>query len=569
MSESDKVNEYKGTHLNIELKTNFDVNSAKNEYLAINKQNIDYDDMLKFIRKKSEDYYSKLRKDFYSISKKYIDIEEKKESSPFISYITNHVINDYSDISQPLYSLFNNDLIDKVYISKLASTIQSDPIGCVTQTCGSGSVNPTPVDPNYDISIALETSNVKDILNIYNGNGVKIGIHEAWYRKRRIEYAKSGLIDRYNLAISPSPVTYYNSKSDKSEHATIVAAVAGGKYGVARGANFLSTEVISTGLETYDYFNFEPIEWQIFNQSVNIINMSFNVDSFAEGSNNYNSLARKYDKYAFDNLVVFVVSAGNGISNLYTSSPANANNLITVGGTEIDGNNRYHTSRYVEKDGANAIFQKPNLVAPGKLWVPHNPFYDFDNPDLEIVPEGTSLSAPIVTGIIALAMQAHPLLKVYPELVHSLITSSANMSKFNYGDFRGGLEDQVGAGLVDAEKFISNAISNNYFLFTNNQNHPGIIKSAVVSLNAGQTLKTSLFWFSQINNNYNNRTITKYKLRIENLDGSLIKQIDYSNNLLIIEEKFYTSKTVRISVVLEHTKLGSYYDRGALSWNIN
>ncbi len=466
--------------------------------------------------------------------------------------------------------MLNDSNVEKMYISTVYTLdTQIDPIECVTQTCSTDPVIPTPLDPSYDISVALETSNITNLLNTYNGNGIKIGIHEGWYSPKYGFNVTSGLIDRYNPAIYQSNVTYFLNKSDKSKHATIVASIAGGSYGVARNADFLSTEIVSTSTEVFDYFDFSPLEWQIHSQSVNVINMSFSVFSFMYQSSNYNALARKFDKYACDNLVVFVVASGNKSgTDFKTGTPGNANNLITVGGTEIDGSQRFPSSRYVENPSYNTNIQKPTLVAPGIMWVPYNPFYSEISPHNEYIPYGTSLAAPIVTGAIALAMQAKPILKVYPELVHSLITSTASSSSFSYNDYRGGLEDQIGAGLIDASCFIQAAILEKYFIFTNNLNNPGIIDSKVISVSAGQTLKSSLFWFSQISNNLSSRTITPYKLRIEQLDGTLIEEIEFPNNLLIIEHTFHSDQTIRLSVVLSHAKLGTNLDKGAVSWNI-
>jgi hypothetical protein len=545
-----------GTIINIELHSNIDFQNIENKLRNESNGELNDDDIILLARKKIKNYYYGIRARFYY---KYTEFETKQvyESSPFISLIIPDTIISEDSLTWAIKKYSADRLVKNIYISPIYQHSPSiDPIECLVSGCTTEPFEPTLLDPSLHISYALDTVNLTNyVMNNYNGNQVIIGIHEAWSKDYPYQPLLSGLVDKYSFAVYPRDVQYYdNQKVERSHHATLVAAIAAGNYGVARGSSLLSTEVTNNS----SLYDFSAIDWQV-EQNVNVINLSFNMNLF--DSTSYKSLARKYDKYAYDNNVLFVFSAGNGTTyNSLTFPPANGNNVITVGGTNISGTLRNISSRYGENNTYDSSVQKPTLVAPGILWVPFAPQFDGVVIDgeiipVEIVPSGTSFAAPLVTGIIALGMQANPLLKLHPELVHSLITSTANMNSFYYYDFRGGLEDQVGAGLVDAQAFINAASSNQFFLFNNNINYPGTVaNSGVINVTSNQTIKISAFWYTQVSTNLVSKTITPYTIRLETSNGVLIDEMQYDNNLLILEHTFTQSQDVIIKIVLNSNK---------------
>lgn len=561
-----------GTIINIELHSNIDFQNIENKLRNESNGELNDDDIILLARKKIKNYYYGIRARFYD---KYTEFETKQvyESSPFVSLIIPDTIINEDSLTWAIKKYSADRLVKNIYVSPIYRHSPSiDPIECLYSSCTTDPVEPIPPDPNYHISYALDTVNLTDyVMNTYNGNGVRIGIHEAWSPDYQGEPTLSGLVDKYSLALAPKYVQYYDiDKVERSHHATLVAAIAAGNYGVARSSSLLSTDITNEN----DLYDFSAIDWQVHQKQVNVINLSFNMTGF--DSTTYKTLARKYDKYAYDNNVLFVFSAGNGsYHNYLTYSPANGNNVISVGGTNISGTMRYTSSRYAENNIYDTSVQKPTLVAPGVMWVPYAPilikeYINGKNVVTEILPSGTSFAAPLVTGIIALGMQANPLLKLYPELVHSLITSTANMNSFDYSDFRGGLEDQVGAGLVDALAFINAASSNQFFLFNNNINYPGTVaNSGVINVTSNQTIKISAFWYTQVSTNGVSKTITPYTIRLETSNGVLIDEMQYDNNLLILEHTFTQSQDVIIKIVLNSNKLGNNIDKGAVSWNIS
>ncbi len=61
----------------------------------MHKHEIDYDDMLRYARSESRDYYYRLRSNFYNKNNKFLNLDVSYESSPIITYKTNEIIQDF------------------------------------------------------------------------------------------------------------------------------------------------------------------------------------------------------------------------------------------------------------------------------------------------------------------------------------------------------------------------------------------------------------------------------------------------------------------------------------------
>lgn len=138
--------------------------------------------------------------------------------------------------------------------------------------------------------------------------------------------------------------------------------------------------------------------------------------------------------------VVFVISAGNSYSNFTVGTPGIAREAITVAATDNFDYTAYFSSRGPLPD---SFLLKPDIAAPG---VQVNATYL--NSEYKRL-DGTSMSAPHVTGIAALMVGKHP--DWTPADIKAAMMSTARMT-----DFTKFLE--TGSGVVDAYKAITTDI---------------------------------------------------------------------------------------------------------------
>lgn len=366
------------------------------------------------------------------------------------------------------------------------------------------------------------------------GNGINVGVLEA-----------GGIIDKSHPNIAGSNFKirkewYYIETV--SDHATQVASIIGGNNGIAPASNILSVE-LSGGASS-------EVDWLLDND-VNIINMSYG-DSTPTGQ--YSSKSAYMDYISVNQWVTFVGSSGNeGRETGYVLNPGLGYNVVSVGATSSTGKTIADYSSYKVAKGSH----KPNLVAPSGFKIPN---YDSNS-------YGTSFSAPYVSGCIALLMEEYSMLKLYPEAVNSILSSSATTMS-NYSDkFSSGLNDKVGAGLIDL--LTAFEVKNTTYNFTNNNTSSGVVRTRQVYLEEGQTIKSSLYWMLNSTNSTSN-SLTDYDLRLYGPSGnsSLISAYSTQSNLEVIEYKVKESGYYTLSVY-------QYGDRGtgskdwmSLSYNI-
>ncbi len=262
--------------------------------------------------------------------------------------------------------------------------------------------------------------------------------------------------------------TAVGALGDPGGHGTHVAglvagngAASGGAYtGVAPCANIVDVRVIDATGNSNTGIILRGLQWVLANKNtynIKVANMSFGATQ--SGSYKIDPLATAAEVLAFSGITT-VVSAGNS-GPLYNTitSPATDPFVITVGA--LDDNQTATLA-----DDLMATFSsrgrtkfdnlgKPDLVAPGRRMVsllsPGSTIPNLDPDRLVTAPgaltpeylrlSGTSMAAPVVSGVVALMAERNSTLK--PSQVKSRLKKSTKALSF------GGSQDK-GAGLVNA-----------------------------------------------------------------------------------------------------------------------
>jgi serine protease AprX len=251
---------------------------------------------------------------------------------------------------------------------------------------------------------------------------------------------------------------------DLQGHGTHVAGIIGGSgsassglyKGVAPNVNLVSLRVSDKNGMTYESNVVDSLQWVYNNKStynIKVVNLSLN--STVAQSYHTSPLDAAVEILWFNGITV-VVSAGNngtGTGPVTMYPPANDPFVITVGATEDKGTSALSDdtlavfSAYgTTEDG----FAKPDLVAPGRNVVA--PLSDkaatiyTDHPlhrvgDYYFRMSGTSMSAPMVTGAVALLLQDEP--NLTPDQIKYRLKASANKTSTGYD------ATKMGAGYLD------------------------------------------------------------------------------------------------------------------------
>ena len=198
------------------------------------------------------------------------------------------------------------------------------------------------------------------------------------------------------------------------------AAVQGKYIGVAPRANLVNVKVADDQGGTYVSDVVNGIDWVIENRAthnIRVMNLSL-VSSVAE-SYSTSMLCAAVERAWFSGILV-VVAAGNAGVNTLAYPPANDPFVITVGASDSMGTDGQRddtvapwSSYGVSQDGIS----KPDVVAAGRYMVA--PLASSGSVLAQQLPDrivdqhyirlsGTSMAAPVVAGIAALAFQQHP-----------------------------------------------------------------------------------------------------------------------------------------------------------------
>ena len=332
-----------------------------------------------------------------------------------------------------------------------------------------------------------------------NGSGVTVAVIDSGVTTSHPDF-KTGNSSRI---IASTKFGSNLTTEDLYGHGTHVAGVIGGngsassgKYrGMAPNVNLINLKVSNELGMTYESDLVAGLQWIYNNKStynIRVVNISMN-----------STVAQSYHTSPLDaaveilwfNKVVVVVSAGNngtanGASTLYP--PANDPFVITVGAAEDKGtaslgdDNLAVFSAYgMTEDG----FAKPDLVAPGRnivaplggllnLIFQQHPLHRVNNSYFRM--SGTSMSAPVVSGAVALLLQDEP--NLTPDQVKFRLMYYANKNDWGYNSA------QAGAGYLDIDQAVQGSTT-----LSANQ---GILVSQMLSTGSNPVTWGSVGWNS-------------------------------------------------------------------------
>ncbi|PAK20932.1 hypothetical protein CJJ23_04555 [Mycoplasmopsis agassizii] len=337
--------------------------------------------------------------------------------------------------------------------------------------------------------------------NLYNSNirKIKVGIYEA-----------TSSVDTNNSLFEGKTIHYYdkygaNAKYiENDRHSDSVASIIAGKNGIDKLVDDIYSVYMADGDKAVTEINkngtlfaemIARYDWLISN-GVKVINNSWgrnvslsdakaNPDGYGYGNESYylDFIARKYG-------IINVFAAGNERKRIVDSVITMAHlshNSVVVGSTDIDGNELSSFSDYRSFD--ENIITKPLVVAPGeKYWLKsydkyNNPQYGYER--------GTSFSTPIVTGLITMLLRNNYNLLGNPAAILAILTAGSKELEGYDEKQSNGLNEKVGAGLVNYE-LMQKAADNVRSIYVTENSREQIFDLNYLS--RGQKLSISTAW---------------------------------------------------------------------------
>ena len=290
-------------------------------------------------------------------------------------------------------------------------------------------------DDEEEISNVLDATKVSDVQDIaihgYTGEGITIGVFEANPPSASFP----------NI---PSNTNIYSvDNSESTDHADFVIEII---RNIAPDADYY----VALASSTLNINNMQAIEWLV-SRGANIINASRKIGQ--DGCDHYISITPWLEHIVYAHDVIFVKSSGN-LDDKVTgvTSGGMARNVITVGNVNYNGTSTNYSDDYLANTSAyysgSALASKPDICAYGNRV--YSQFLGKWS-----VGSGTSFSAPLVSGTIALLCEQDPSLLVAPDTVKAILTASVNSSSpYRYvpsnRSATGNNYMKYGAGILDA-----------------------------------------------------------------------------------------------------------------------
>jgi hypothetical protein len=308
------------------------------------------------------------------------------------------------------------------------------------------------VDLNYGPS--FEQLHLSDIPLIHSkgitGEGVLLGLLDTGFDwKNHESLINSNVVSEYDFVFKDSSTANDSvDHPDQHSHGTLVFSIIGGfkdssLIGAAFDANFLLAKTEDVRSETHlEEDNYAAaIEWMERN-GVDVTSSSLGYSIFDPGQFSYTyrdmdgqtTIVTRAAELAFRRGVVTITSAGNeaGSPWYYIIAPADGFNTLGIGAVNSSNEIADFSSRGPSFDGRI----KPDLVTQG-VSVYCAQAGNFNG---YIYASGTSVAAPIASGITALLLSVHPHLR--NSQVRNILFETSDNSKSP--------DNERGYGLISA-----------------------------------------------------------------------------------------------------------------------
>lgn len=255
------------------------------------------------------------------------------------------------------------------------------------------------------------------------GKGITIGILDSGFRTKLKLFSKVEILGQYDFVKKDDNVS--NQPGDaggQDSHGTsclglIAGSIPGQYIGAAPGVKVLLAKTEDIGSESAieeDYY-VAGLEW-VESKGADLATSSLGYGDWIKPGEKNGKTAKVTiaTNTAFENGMICLTSAGNsGPGPKTLSVPADGIGVISVGATSISGKIANFSSRGPTDDGR----MKPEIVAPGEqVWV-------VSTSGKYRKANGTSFSAPMAAGGVALLLQMNPDLS--PQAIRDLLQKTA------------------------------------------------------------------------------------------------------------------------------------------------
>lgn len=428
----------------------------------------DYEDFMYSKSRSSDEDIDQYRKDKFEAGKKY---HTEKNYELLSKLDTSDLKNLYVSKYMPFFSFeCTSDKLNDLYKTTLKSFESKSYIQNINISRGEKEIKPSLYDVKNDWGITPILNNTYHL----TGSGIKVGILE------------SGIADINNAGIQ-NRITTFNDYwfETVTNHATSMANVIGGTYGVAPNCTMYSAQF--TGFDCIAEF-----DWFLDND-VHIVNMSY-------GENNptgvYNNESAYIDSLVNTYGITCIAAAGNeGQASGYVSNPALGYNVLGVGECANNGSAYTFASSYKEVEGPD----KPNIMAPGTFTLRQAQSGS-----------GTSMASAYTSGVAALLMEGYEDFKLFPERLFSVLCATNKSLNENASTSYEGMRDRTGVGgsVSPVDAFI-NVLNEEHLFFTTSGNDGELIN---LPMERGDRLKACAFWRAYSNGLADGTAHTDYDL---------------------------------------------------------